>query len=191
MNVYDFDKTIYDGDSTVDFYWYCLHKRPGLISCIPWQIWGTVQYAAGRIDTKRFKEYFFCFLSRLPSPEALAEEFWNTRQKGIKTWYLEQQQSNDLVISASPTFLLIPVCKRLGIAPPIGTEMDPTSGRIIGTNCKGEEKVRRFRKKYPKAQIEGFYSDSMTDAPLAKLAKEAVLVQGDKRTPWPIMNERR
>lgn len=23
MNVYDFDKTIYDGDSTIDFYFYC------------------------------------------------------------------------------------------------------------------------------------------------------------------------
>lgn len=26
MNVYDFDKTIYDGDSTIDFYLYCVKK---------------------------------------------------------------------------------------------------------------------------------------------------------------------
>lgn len=29
MNVYDFDETIYDGDSTVDFYKYCL-RRPSV-----------------------------------------------------------------------------------------------------------------------------------------------------------------
>ena len=28
MNVFDFDKTIYDGDSTVDFFKYCLKKYP-------------------------------------------------------------------------------------------------------------------------------------------------------------------
>ena len=26
MNVYDFDKTIYNGDSTLDFYFFCLKK---------------------------------------------------------------------------------------------------------------------------------------------------------------------
>lgn len=190
MNVYDFDKTIYDGDSTVDFYWYCLHKQPELFSCMPRQIWGTIQYATGRYDIKKFKERFFCFLSRLSSPEGLVEEFWDARQKGIKAWYLEQKRSDDLVISASPTFLLRPVCKRMGIMPPIGTEMEPISGRIIGANCKGKEKVRRFHEKYPEAQIEAFYSDSMTDFSLAELAKEAFFVQGNKRTPWPAMNGR-
>lgn len=30
MNVYDFDKTIYNGDSTIDFYLYSLRKKPQL-----------------------------------------------------------------------------------------------------------------------------------------------------------------
>ena len=31
MNVYDFDKTIYKGDSTLDFYFFCLRKKPIII----------------------------------------------------------------------------------------------------------------------------------------------------------------
>ena len=29
MNVYDFDRTIYDGDSTIDFYLYSIKKTSG------------------------------------------------------------------------------------------------------------------------------------------------------------------
>ena len=31
MNVYDFDDTIYAGDSTVDFFFYCLKKKPAIV----------------------------------------------------------------------------------------------------------------------------------------------------------------
>ena len=44
MNVYDFDKTIYDGDSTIDFYFYCLKKHPKIILCLPIQLYAAVKY---------------------------------------------------------------------------------------------------------------------------------------------------
>ena len=31
MNIYDFDETIYDSDSTKDFYFYCLKKYPKIL----------------------------------------------------------------------------------------------------------------------------------------------------------------
>ena len=31
VNIYDFDKTIYDGDSGYDFYKYMLRRRPFLV----------------------------------------------------------------------------------------------------------------------------------------------------------------
>lgn len=33
MNVYDFDGTVYAGDSTVDFYFFCLRKTTRNITC--------------------------------------------------------------------------------------------------------------------------------------------------------------
>ncbi len=191
MNVYDFDKTIYDGDSTVDFYLYCLCSQPNLALCLPRQLIGFIQHAVGRIDTAALKEKFFCFLPKLASPTVRVEEFWKDRQKKIKGWYLEQKRGDDVIISASPEFLLLPICRRLGIAPPIATELDANTGKITGKNCKGEEKVRRFFERYPDAEISEFYSDSLTDAPLAQLAKEAFLVQENVRLPWSVSREER
>lgn len=31
MNVYDFDNTLYDGESTFDFFFFCLSKNPRLL----------------------------------------------------------------------------------------------------------------------------------------------------------------
>ena len=44
MNVYDFDGTIYDGDSTIDFFFYSLKKKPSLICYLPKQATGFLLY---------------------------------------------------------------------------------------------------------------------------------------------------
>ena len=184
MNAYDFDKTIYNGDSTVDFYQYCLLKYPSIAVYLPKQVRDGFQYVLGKISTTEFKESFFSFLPKVSSLDIVVEKFWDLRQRKIKEWYLKQKQCSDVVISASPSFLLTPICERLNIMPPIATEVDPLTGRINGANCKGEEKVRRFFARYPGEKLQRFYSDSITDAPLAALAEEAFFVQGDIRSPW-------
>ena len=65
----------------------------------------------------------------------------------------------------------------------MGSPVDRHTGRFSGLNCHGEEKVRRFREVFPEVQIDEFYSDSHSDAPLAALAKRAWLVRGDERIP--------
>lgn len=185
MNVYDFDGTIYDGDSTVDFYWYCLRKHPKTAAYAPRQALGVFLRAARQIDTARMKEQFFSFLNGLGEGEALADSFWDERQSKIKRWYLDRKRETDVIISASPEFLLRPICRRLGVQPPIATRMDPRSGKIQGRNCKGAEKVSRFTERFPEGVIRQFYSDSMTDAPMAALAGEAFFIKADDVLPWP------
>ena len=51
--------------------------------------------------------------------------------------------------------------------------MNPQTGLYDGLNCHGEEKVRRMRELYPDAEIEQFYSDSLHDTPLARLARRS------------------
>ena len=69
----------------------------------------------------------------------------------------------------------------------IASQVDPHTGRVLGPNCSGQEKVRRFREQYPDAQIEEFYSDSHNDDPLAHLAAKAYFVDLGEGTlvPWP------
>ena len=62
--------------------------------------------------------------------------------------------------------------------------MNPKTGKITGENCRGEEKVLRFKKQYQDASINQFYSDSQSDTPLKLLAKESFLVKKDQLSPW-------
>ena len=183
MNVYDFDGTIYNGDSTVDFFRYALKKNPALIRFLPRQLAAIVLYKLKRIDKTRLKEHFFCFLRGIDAPR-LTESFWDAHQRNIFDWYRKQQQADDVVISASPEFLLRPICKRLGIVHLIASEVDSSTGAFSGENCRGEEKVRRFEREFAAAHIERFYSDSRSDLPLARRAEQAFLVKKGTVNNW-------
>ncbi len=180
MNVYDFDGTIYNGDSSIDFWRFCVLDDPSVFrKCFPRLIKGALLYACGRITKESWKECFFSFLNHMPADTTLVSRFWEKRADRIKPWYLERKQGDDIIISASPEFLLGPVCGKLGVSL-IASKIDPASGRFSGVNCSGEEKVRRFRREYPDGNIDEFYTDSKKDLPLAAIAGRAYLVRKNK-----------
>ena len=102
----------------------------------------------------------------------------------IKKWYLDMKKSDDVIISASPEFLLEPICKELGVGCMLGTKVNEKTGLFESENCVGEEKVVRFYEVYPDGVIDEFYSDRYVDTPVAKIAKKAIFVKGDKLLPW-------
>lgn len=185
MNVYDFDGTIYNGDSSIDFWLFCLRRYPTILKTCPKLLLQAGQYKLGRRSLEEFKSAFFGFLPTLTNIETDVISFWDSHLGRIAGWYLKQRQSDDVVVSASPAFLLSPVCEKLKIKPPIATEIDLTTGKIKGANCKGEEKVRRFLEQYPEAEICTFYSDSLSDSPFANIAQRSVIVRKNKLSPWP------
>ncbi len=183
MNVYDFDNTIFRGDSTVRFWLYCLRTRPRTLAALPRTLEHGLRFLLGLEEKTAFKQRFFSFLAYLPDREDALCEFWARNEPRIKDWYRRQAAPDDLVISASPEFLLRPVCERLGVRL-LASRVDPDSGEYDGQNCHGAEKVRRFREQYGEAVPDRFYSDSRSDAPMAALARERWLVKGDRLIPW-------
>lgn len=187
MNVYDFDKTIYDGDSTLDFYFFSLRKNPMLLRFLPIQLMGFIKYMFGLAPKLVFKEKFYSFLKGINDIESMVDSFWNKNQDKIKSWYLECREDSDVVISASPEFLLIPICRRIGIKHLIASEVNKKTGICEGENCYGEEKVLRFKKYFSDGQqgeIKKFYSDSLSDAPISLLAEERYIVSGNNIMEW-------
>lgn len=182
MNVYDFDQTIYHGDSTGDFIGYCIRKYPKVLVTLPYTMWSFLLYVIGKLDKTRFKERMYRFLKYVPIG---AEEcFWDEHIEKIKPWYIEQHKDDDIVISASPEFLVKPACERLGIKTVMATKVDRGDGKTDGLNCHDTEKVRRLYEWDKDAKINEFYSDSFADEPLAELANKAFMVRGDKRIKW-------
>ena len=97
---------------------------------------------------------------------------------------LKQKREDDLIISASPEFLLRPIADSLGVRL-IATPMDRHTGKILGKNCHDYEKTTRYYAAFPTKKPERFYSDSLSDTPMARLAKEAFLVHKGEIAPWP------
>lgn len=183
MNIYDFDGTIYRGDCTIDFWCYCLCRRPILLRRLPSLLAAALRFYRGTCSREAFKETFYGFLQDLPDPKAYAETFWKRRIHKIEPWYLRQKRADDVIISASPEFLISVACRRLGVHW-IASQVDCKTGRLLSANCRGTEKVRRFLEDYPGASVDAFYSDSDSDAPLAAMATRAYRIKRGKQYPW-------
>lgn len=178
INVYDFDKTIYDGDSTIDFYLYCLNRNKTLIFMLPTQLYGMLLYILKVKEKEYFKEKFFSFIKKI-NVEEYVVDFWKKNNKKIKNWYLENKQTTDVIISASPEFLLKGLEKELKIGRIIASVVDPKTGKFTSKNCYGKEKVKRFKTEYKNTKIKDFYSDSLSDLPMMELAKNGYIVKGN------------
>lgn len=183
MNVYDFDGTIYSGDSTIDFWLFSISKDPLLIRYLPNAAAGFLLYKLGRISRTEFKERFFSFLKGIKDPEKYVRMFYEKNKGRIKKWYVERKKESDVIISASPEFLLSTFCEELDVYL-IASEVDIRSGRFIGPNCRGEEKVRRFRSMFGNISPDEFYSDSYSDVPMAEISKKAFYVKNEKIMQW-------
>lgn len=184
MNIYDFDKTIYKNDSTADFYFYCLKKHPKIIMWLPYQAFVFFLYIIGLYTKTQFKQRFYKFFKSIKDIESEVVAFWDKNQIGIKEWYKENHRDDDVVISASPDFLLKTICERLGINTLIASKVDPKSGKYDGENCWGEEKVLRLKNELGDISVDKFYSDSLSDSPLAEIAAESYIVLGDTLVEW-------
>ena len=183
MNVYDFDRTIYNGDSTVDFYLFCLRRHRKIAFLFPSLVKAYAKYYVFKKGSKtEFKESMYRFLTYCDIERDL-EDFWKKHDKKIKSWYLAQRSDDDVIISASPYFLLSPIANKAGFDV-IASDVDKHSGKYTGENCYFEEKVNRFYRKYPNGIIDEFYSDHYSDEPLAKVAKKAFIVKGDTLVNW-------
>ncbi len=188
MNVYDFDKTIYDGDSTADFYIFSLKRHKMILTLLPSLAAAFLNFYVFHRGTKTiFKQKMYRFLTFCDT-ERDVEDFWKENKVKIKKYYLEQQKPDDIIISASPEFLLKPICREIKINHLIASVVDPKTGKYSGENCHGEEKVRRLYNEFPNAKIDEFYSDSHSDDPLAKIALKAFMVNKNDLSPWQFKN---
>lgn len=185
MNVYDFDNTIYDGETVVDFYFFLLRKKPSLIKYIPIIFYMLIRYKLGMISVAELEEkanrYSKEVLLALDDVKTQVKEFWDCHEHKIKKFYLEQKKDDDIIISASCGFILDEILKRLNISRYLCSEININTGEILQV-CYNSKKLEILKSHYPDAKIDCFYTDSMSDLPLIKISKRAFLVKGDKIT---------
>lgn len=180
MNIYDFDDTIYNGDTNRDILMYGFKKHPFLVlKALKKAKKLQKDYKRGVIEFERVKEAMLSFIFKIKNYPKFINDFVDSHMKNIKPWYLNRRTQNDIIISASYELWIMQFCKRLGIRYVIATKTD-SDGRIIGKNCKGAEKLKRLASVIPNAVIVTAYSDSSCDIPILESARTAYVVEGNK-----------
>ncbi len=185
MNVYDFDNTIYRGESGVDLFKYFLKRDPKLITSLPWAVSCIAKYKATKMTLDDVLENYAgiieSYAAKIDDIEGNVEKFWDKNSYKIKSFYLRQRKDDDIIISACIDVVLEEICKRLNIKNYVGSEVDLENRKLINF-CYRENKVKVFKEKFPDAVIENFYTDSLNDQPMIDLAQNAFLVKGNKIT---------
>ena len=185
MNVYDFDKTIFKTDSTVGLVKYLYVHRPKTLLSIPRTVLFGLGYGLHIIPKLTFKTNLYHMFVFVDDMDEVLDKYVDAKIGNVQKWYYDQQKEDDVIISASPEFLIQRFAKKLGVKYAMASRVDMNTGAYDGLNCHGKEKVRRFYECFPNGNIDGFWSDSLSDTPLAAIAKEAYIVKGEQRLPWP------
>lgn len=183
--VYDFDDTIYDGDSSADFYKFAIKRYPFILLFLPIHIFSFAMIKFKLIDDTRMKELFFSFLKYVKDVDFLISDFWKMNEHKIKSFYdrSDKDHSRDIIISASPEFLIehILMMKGITVVKLIGSKIDKITGKFSSKNCYGKEKVIRLYEYEKDCIIEEFYTDNLhADKPMADIAEKVYHVKKDE-----------
>lgn len=181
MRIYDFDGTIYNGDSGIDFIKFSFFRMPlKVTSCCIKTIFKFFRYKRGKIEFKEVKETLFSFVNNINNLDNYIDKYIKKNQKKIKEFYLNQKKKSDVIITASLDFYVKPLCHSVGIKRVIATKYDVSKGKIIGYNCQGKNKEDIIQKRFMNENIEAVYTDSIMDEPMFKYAPDVYIVNKNK-----------
>ncbi len=186
MNVYDFDNTIYAGESCFHLFLFYLRKDPGLLRLFPEVVRAFARYKKGEVTAEGFLRQYAPLVEEklrlIPDLAGDMRDFWDAHEKRIKPFYAEMRRPDDLILTAAPDFSMREICRRLGVERCLSSRVDPETCEILHFNLR-ERKIDAFRAQYPDERVDRFYTDSpANDAPLIALAEEAYLVRGRRIT---------
>ena len=183
MNAYDFDDTIYKGESIFDFFKFCLTKDIKLYLYFPKVLLRLIEYKLNLLSIgklyKTAEQIINSFMKRNKcKTDELVEEFWKKNKHKLKPKFLKMLKTDDLIITGCPNFLINYIKDDLKVENIISTEYDIEKNKI-NFICLGENKVKAFNEKFKGKKIEKFYTDSLVDIPFMEYATEVYSVKGN------------
>ena len=155
VNVYDWDKTIFPVDSTVAFVRWCLRRHPGVIRALLGTLVLLPGYWLGKVSKTAIKERMYGFLRRVPDVDAELEAFWAQNFARVNPWYLAQQRPDDIIISASPEFLVRIPAQKLGVRL-LASRVDKHTGKTDGETATARKRSAACTRLIPTSRSRSF-----------------------------------
>ena len=183
MNVFDFDNTLYHGESAVDFAFFMIHKNQKIILWIPTILWNLLKYKLCLVTREEMERIINKFLKVLIQDEenlrCQVRLFWENHDKKLDQEMLKLVSAEDVILTAGPDFLLNEISNQLGTSHIQSSKVDLRKKNIIYLNFRSN-KVKRFYENYGNAVIEKFYTDSYNDKALMEISESVFLVKKGK-----------
>ncbi|MBQ9429144.1 MAG: HAD family hydrolase [Clostridia bacterium] len=181
MRVFDFDNTVYDGESPFDCFLYGLRYRPGTIRYIFIVLYYLTRYKLHNISEEKMeaamRTHVASYIRVFNDVPDFSGKFWDKHEHKIKPWY--HPRPDDIFLTANFNILTDEICRRLGVRDCISSTVDLENPENM-TVVFGSKKVDAFFKKYGDAHIDELYTDSKYDFALIEHADKAFLVKGNK-----------
>lgn len=180
MKVFDFDNTLYRGESAVDLAIYMIRNNRRVILYLPKIFYNLIKYKLCLVDKRKMVRAVDDFLKNvIRSREELfgaVEGFWAEYGRKLDRAMLKRIDSDDVIISAGPDFLLYGIKELLGTENIICSRIDSRRMRVKYLNF-GDNKVRRYRSLYGDKPIDCFYTDSYNDKALMDISDRVYIVK--------------
>ena len=183
MKAFDFDNTLYRGESSLDFSLYMIQTTKKILLYLPVILPNTIKYKLCLVDREELGEAINKYMKILIRDKKemlnLVREFWKTHAIRLDPDMLRRVRPDDLIITAGPGFLLDGIRHRLGTQNIISSEVDLDKKEITHFNFK-DNKVKKFRELYGDAKIDSFYTDSYNDRVVMDISEKVFLVKNGK-----------
>ncbi len=183
MRVFDFDNTLYDGETMVDFFHFMVEKKEELKKYKSIVNFFLNLYNHNMLPMNLVRKCIDKYKGELnystKNIDKYVAEFWDLHRDKIMKDMVKKVKKDDVIITASLDFLLRPIIKDLPTKNIICTEVD-IENKKVDCVCYKENKVKKYREKYKDIPIDELYTDSYTDKPLMQISKKVYLI--DKKT---------
>ena len=186
MNVYDFDDTIYDGESALDFFISYMKENPSMLRYMPKVLFAMLKYKLGKITTEQMMRDYAPLIKKIfckcENREDFVSRFWDGHMHKIKGFYDRTRREDDIILTASPDITMNEIAKRLGIKNLVCSKIDNETGEITRL-CMRQNKITSLFEDFGDVEIDDFYTDSIkNDKFIADKAKHVYIVKGEKIT---------
>jgi HAD superfamily hydrolase (TIGR01490 family) len=197
LAVFDLDHTLTKRDTYVPYLLGFLWRNPRAM-LRTWKLpWAVARFKLGLGDNSQLKESFLAAflagtqLEKVGSWSALyVDRLLNVgiRAKAKETLFEHLNSGHETcLVTASPDLYVDLLATKLGVSSVLCTATEHKnrilSGKILGKNCHGEEKVRRLEAKLGIDRSGVYviaYADDVSDLPLLRWADRGILVNASQ-----------
>ena len=183
IKVFDFDNTIYHGESSVDFAFYMLRHNKRILLFLPSLFWNAAMYklclASKETLEKRTNDAIKFIVRDKNELLSLTDSFWQRNHRKLDRQMLRRITSEDIIITAGPFFLIDAIKHCLNTKNLICSEIDWQKLEISYSNL-GDNKVRRYREHFGDKPIDCFYTDSYNDRSMMAISDRVFIVKGGR-----------